>query len=208
MFFTVPICESFEEFCNVLSGSSEQHKDLRPSSLTNCFDVHKTFIEWFEHHPPFPNEGSSMINISNGVVASTNVNCHKAFEIGFEAASRINDMKFCNVEISRKEKVVTMSGNNISIRDKVVDINPLLLFHRLCSVIESKEYELTQHPPSLFKDGMMRKGQKSDLGRIIKEYVQEVKFDGKHVVIDGGHLRYSGEGWPKGTTFDCICQFY
>ena len=212
---TVPICESFEEFCNVLSGSSEQHKDLRPSSLKKCFDVHKTFIEWFDHHPPFPNEAISMINISNGVVASTNVNCHKAFEIGFEAASKINDMEFCNVEISRKEKVVTMSVNNISIRDKIVDINPLLLFHRICSVIESKEemkefleYELTQHPPSLFKDGMMRKGQKSDLGKIMKESVQEVKFKGKHTVIDGGHLLFSGEDWAKGSTFDSICKSY
>ena len=60
-----------------------------------------------------------------------------------------------------------MSVNNLSIRDKVVDF---LHFHRIFSVIESREevkkyleYELTQHPPLLFKDGMMRKGQKSDL---------------------------------------------
>ena len=60
--------------------------------------------------------------------------------------------------------------NSLKCRDKVVEINPLLLFHRICCVIENREeleeyltFALTQQPPALFKDGVMRKGNKSEL---------------------------------------------
>ena len=94
-----------------------------------------------------------MINIANGVVASENVNCYKAFELGLDAACNVNDIRFSEVKLSKKDKVIMMSStmNILKCRDKVVEINPLLLFHRICCVIDNREeylmFELTQQPP-------------------------------------------------------------
>ena len=71
---TVPICESLETFCNVITGSSEQHKDIRPMYLNEVGNNNQKFVEWFNYHPPFPEELNAVINIANGVVASENVN--------------------------------------------------------------------------------------------------------------------------------------
>ena len=52
------------------------------------------------------------------------MNCHRAFEIGLELADSINDITFADVKLKR---------------DSVVEINPELLFHRICWVIESRD---------------------------------------------------------------------
>ena len=106
---TVPICESLEIFCNIISVTSEQHKDLRPVSVNKVGTANQRFAEWFNYHPPFPNESSPLINIFNdGAVAAENVNCYKAFELGFEAASKIDDVMFSDVTLSNKDKTITM----------------------------------------------------------------------------------------------------
>ena len=53
----------------------------------------------------------------------------------------------------------------------------------------------------------MCKGQKSELGKLIKSPVKETLFTGHHVVVDGGYFLYSGE-WTKNLTFGEICQAY
>ena len=58
---------------------------------------------------------------------------------------------------------------------------------------EMKEYlsfELIQQQPSLFEDG---EGSKSDLGKLIKSSVKEGSFNGRHVIVDGGHFLYSSK---------------
>ena len=90
-------------------------------------NTNQRFVEWFSYHSPFPEQSTDLINISNGIVADENINCHRAFEIGFIAAWKI-------VKLSNKDKAVTMSCSirSIKCRDKVVEINPLVVFHRIC----------------------------------------------------------------------------
>ena len=161
---TVPICEALENFCNITSGSSEQHKDFRPSSIDKVGKVYDKFVDWFDYHSVSRRVECVGKHI-NGIVADDDVNCFQAFEVGFEAASKIDDLPFSDVKLAHKDKVVTMSSaaNKIKCRDRIVEVNPSILFHRICCVIESCEemleylkFELTQQPPSLFKDGVMR----------------------------------------------------
>ena len=116
-------------------------------------------MDWFDYHSPFPEESSALVNIPNGIVAD-DVNCFQAFEVGFEAASKIDDLPFSDVKLAHKDKVVTMSSaaNKIKCCDRIVEINQSILFHRICCIIESCEemleylkFELIQQPPSLFK---------------------------------------------------------
>ena len=60
--------------------------------LDKVGNINQKFVEWFNYHPPFPEESNALINIANGVVASENVNCYKAFELGLDAARKVIDV--------------------------------------------------------------------------------------------------------------------
>ena len=71
-----------------------------------------------------------------------------------------------------KEKTVTLARFRSTLKtdNKVVNINPLILFSQLILLAEREEetalcfkYELTKYPFSLFKNGMMRNGNKASL---------------------------------------------
>ena len=58
--------------------------------------------------------------------------------------------------------------------------------------------DLTQQPPSLFKEGRLRKNNKSDLAQIVKSSSSPTTFGGNQVVVDGGHLLHAAHDWTKG----------
>ena len=146
----------------------------------------KSFVKLFELHFPFPQESQTLTKISNCRVAEKCVNCHKALEIGVKLAGTLNNVPFADAK--RNDKVITMATtiNNIKCRERVVEINQE--FHRICCVIESKHemeeflrFELTQQPLPLFKEGQLRKSNKSDLAKIIKSSSSAVFFCGTQV---------------------------
>ena len=49
----VPICNALETFTSVHSGTSEQHKDLRPACQSRDKSYLYCFVHWLEAHPPF-----------------------------------------------------------------------------------------------------------------------------------------------------------
>lgn len=56
-------CEEVENFCGVLSATTEQHVDMRSSRITrDNADVEKLDL-WFVEHPPF-HEGTELLSIS------------------------------------------------------------------------------------------------------------------------------------------------
>ena len=70
------------------------------------------------------------------------------------------------------------------------------------------KFELTQQPPSIFKQGQLRKNNKTELAKIIKSSASLMIFSGAQVVIDGRHLLHSCYDWPKSATFQDICNGY
>ena len=72
----------------------------------------------------------------------------------------------------------------------------MLLFSRLLALVERAEdmrecfeYELTSTPTSLFENELMRKPNKSALGRALKQNVSSVKPpDPSFYVLDGGEM--------------------
>ena len=161
----IPICSFLEDFTGVTTLSSEQHKDLRPSNISRDLKDFKSFLNWFQIHSPFE------------------VNCDKAYEIGVAAADSINGNLFSLVHLPRKDKVFTFSSsqNALKVRGRDVAIDPNILWHRLSLVIKDNterescfSYELAQEPTSIFKQGMMRKTQKSQIGIIIKDGIEEI----------------------------------
>ena len=49
----VPICDALESFTSVHSGTSDQHRDLRPASQSRDMSDLCIFVQWLEAHPPF-----------------------------------------------------------------------------------------------------------------------------------------------------------
>ena len=83
--------------------------------------------------------------------------------------------------------------STLKIDHEVVDIDPLILFSRLILLGEREEgatpcfdYELTNYPLLLFKDGMMRSGSKASLRNYLTKGIPNANVPTEIVqVIDG-----------------------
>ena len=215
----IPICSFLEDFTGVTKLSSEQHKDLCPSNISRDLKDFKSFLNWFQIHSPLVyKEIPSLVCLSTGIVARDEVNCDKAYEIGVAAADSINGNLFSLVHLLHKDKVFTFSSSQdaLKVRGRDVAIDPNILWHRLSLVIKDNterescfSYELAQEPTSIFKQGMMRKTQKSQIGIIIKDGIEEINDspDDSFFVIDGGYLLRKVV-WPASVTYGQVCSEY
>ena len=140
------------------------------------------------------------------------------YDLGIISAKSITGQSFADVHLQQKDKVVNFSSSQkrLKVIGRDVYIDPNILWHRLSIVINNtadKEscfsYELSQELTSLFKQGMMRKTQKSQLGYLIKNGTQElVNYpEGSFFVIDGGYLLRKVV-WPSNVTYKDICLEY
>jgi len=136
----IPVCEAIEQFANIHTTSSEQHKDLRESSQVQDHKDLVTFLQWLNAHSPFQyHNQTSIVAVSTGLVADASVNCDRAREIGEAAATSIDGKVFSDVKVKRTVRVKTISGtiNTVTIRGKSVVVNPILLFNRITCAIKS-----------------------------------------------------------------------
>lgn len=143
MVYMLNICEGLEYFWDVSYTSTEQHVDMRSSRIdrdTTDTDKLKT---WFESHTPFPwNE--KLLSISSGIVGGPEVNCHMVREIGTNGVKEITGKTFGNVTFKRKDKVRTLATAAVEVRNKVVAIDPLTIFQRLC-ITKKSDQDLREH---------------------------------------------------------------
>ena len=215
----VPLCNALENFAAVHSGTSEQHRELRPSSEARDNTDLNHFVQWLEAHPPFtPLQPDLLVSIATGIVADSSVNCDSAIQVGETAMKRMTGKTYAEVKLHRKDKVKSLGAmkNIIKVRGEEVVVNPSILFSRITCILNTSseletflQYELAPQPPSLFVDGQMRKTTKSALGKMLKSLVssQNTLPTNAHFVIDGGHLLQSVV-WPKPATYLNICESY
>jgi len=101
--------------------------------------------------------------------------------------------------------------------DETIHIDPMLLFSRLLIQVERSDniqsffaYELAPIPTALFKDYMMRKGNKSSLAYVLKDGVAPAELseltDAKFV-IDGGALLHRVY-WKAGSSYKEVVSQY
>ena len=212
---TIPVCEVVEDFCGMYSQTSDQHTDMR-ACTTKCDGQHYIlFRNWFDEHSPFSYTGEHhdiLVSISTGIVAPSSANADCAFELVRESAQHLVDQNYADVELKRSNRVISIGTaiKGITVRNKVVEVDPTLLFMRVTCVIEKQaeievylQHEFSKQPPSLFYKGMMRKNNKSILATLLKAPVDPVSSDSlqnPYYIVDGGHLLQS-VSWP--TDLDC-----
>ena len=83
----------------------------------------------------------------------------------------------------QKDQTVARLRSTLKTENEVVNINPLILFSRIILLAEREEEialclenELTKYPFSLFKDGMMRNGNKASLCSFLMEVTSNLNY--------------------------------
>ena len=103
----------------------------------------------------------------------------------------------------------------ITVDKEKVQADPMVLFTRLLVLAERSEdrrvcfdYELTPTPKSLFENSIMRKPNKSALGRALRQEVPIVDVPSQSFyVLDGRALLHKIK-WPEKSTFEEIIAAY
>lgn len=211
------ICEQIEDFCDIHSGTTEQHVDYRPTRVCrDNFDTEK-LDQWFDEHDPFPVD-SELMSISTGIIGTESINCHLALECGTIMMNGIVGTNYDAIKFKRKDKVAPLSTvfSSIMIDDTPISINPLLIFQRMSIANKSPEdleacfaYELSPYPLSLFDEQGMRHGTKSSFYNCFTPLQRSERLGEKRLdVVDGGFLLHKVV-WPRvNATFEIICQHY
>ena len=172
--------ESMTKLSGVSTGSRDQNIDMGTTRRKRNNNDCQKFYNWFEIRNPFSMKDGNLYSLSTDIVSvhgKEKVNCEEAEEIGARVQESLNDLKFSETKIKRKDRFVALDSLTRSIGNDEKDpicVNPTLLFTRLAAIAEREEnveiyfdFELTHRPHSLFKDELMRKPDKSSLRNIL-----------------------------------------
>ncbi|XP_052758830.1 uncharacterized protein LOC128202453 [Galleria mellonella] len=213
--YTNDVIEALEKFCDIAFNKSYQHVDARDARIKKDKKdvlVLKTFL--LEHNPF--EDIDHLKNIVTGLIGTDEINCYNALAIGIEAMKSIDDITFNDIKLSKKDKVISLIGVNskVKIDDKIVPIDPLLLFQRICIMKKSNEelemylkYELAPYPLSLFDDIGMRKTNKSILYSLFETQDIVINKEASVYFIDGGMLLYRVK-WPSKCNYADVFDSY
>ena len=215
--FTKDIIEGTEKFTKCSFDRNYQHKDSTDSRIKKDAESLKKIEEFFTQYNPFPDSVENLINIANGISASKECNCHNVFEEGVKIMQEIAGQNLKDLKLSRSKivKTITSGNSTINIDNKKIEINPDVLFHRICIVKKADEemndylkWELSPFPQALFNTYGMLKNTKSDLYNVFQEIHINVRDPvNTHYVIDGGFLIHKVK-WITDQVFSAIMNNY
>ena len=204
---------------SLLHKTSEQHVELGVSRINRDNADLQKVIGWFECHNPFDLHDHSLRSLSTGLTATedNNLDCDEAELVGKTIQQSLNNLCLEDAKIKRNDQVKTFEylRPGITIDRKIVRIDPLILFTRLTALMQREgciadqfSYELTPEPSALFKDGMMRKANKSILRNRFLDKTDAVKdTTATCCVVDGGAVLHKVK-WVMNVTFKDILTSY
>ena len=160
------VFHQIEQFCGITFTTSDENVDARKTHIErDTSDVEKLYT-WFAKNDPFC-ENDSLVALNSGIVGTSGINFHKAFQVSLEMLSKVLDLTFYSLPRKRKDTICSLADINSSliVDKKRIAIDPLLLLQRMCislannqSLEEHLSFELTPFPLSLFTEEGMRKG--------------------------------------------------
>ena len=170
--------------------TSEQHVDLGASRMKRDSDDLQKLVEWLYPRDPIFEDEIFLKSISSGLTAkdSDQINCDEPELIDKKIQDQLDGVAFTAASIKRRDQVRTLERLNVGITvdEEKVQANLMVLFTRLLVLAERSEdrrvcfdHELTPTPTSLFENGLMRKPNKSALGRALRQEVPIVDVPSK-----------------------------
>ena len=143
------------------------------------------------------------------------MNCEEVEAIGAQIHKTLDNVNLTDAKIKKKDQLCSLDilTKSVQVSEKSqVYVSPTVLFTRLAAIAQREDvqqyfaFELTNQPQALFKDGLMRKPDKSSLRKVLLPDEMKIpasRLHGKYV-LDGGALLH----WAKGTKFGEIAQVY
>ena len=199
--------------------TSEQHVDFGCSRMKRDNEDLEKLKVWLKRNNPFIEQEPSLKSISTGLTASeaNQINCDDAENVGKAIQKQLHEISFLKAKIKRKDQVCTLEclKAGVQVGNEKIHVDPMLLFSRLLVLVERAEdmrecfeYELTSTPKSLFENELIRKPNKSALGRALKQNVSSVEPpDPSFYVSDAGALIHKMK-WLSRSTFETIISVY
>lgn len=200
--------------------SSEQHRECGESRRRRDNKDVEALKKQLEEFNPFDVQEPRLQNIFTGLSADDKdgVNCDQAEKVGLEIQQSLDNINVNKATIKRSKQVKTLATllPAVKVNSDTIHADPNVLFQRLIMLVDRAddmtncfEYELTPEPTSLFKDGLMRKPNKAQLG---KELVKDSEIlsessEGTIYVLDGGALLHR-VFWNVPATYSNIMEQY
>ena len=204
---------------NLQHRTSEQHMELGTSRSKRDQEDLAKIQSWFCQYEPFHHNQPKLCSLSSGLTASEDdgVNCDQTERVGAKIHKQLSNVRVTDASIKRSDQVRSLDylQPGIQVEKKKVNINPTMLFSRLIAIVQREEdmasffeYELTAIPTSLFKDYCLRKTDKAQLAKSLKNSVEPSALN-LHAtyILDGGALIHKVKWAKKGTYQDIVKQY-
>lgn len=213
---------AMQDLTGVRYQTSEQHRENSQARQQRDIKDTAEILNIFTLHDPFGSD-STLHNIISGVVAGEEVNVDEAKSTGNVIIKSLTGKSVHDFVFKKSNQSITMgSKTGVSTKEDNFQVDPQHLFQRLCLVASTIslddqksyfEYELSNHPTSLFDDsGLPREANKPALANEMwsqskqEEVVSEIP-DGAQYVIDGGAL-LQRIPWQRNALIEDICDSY
>ncbi len=205
--------QAMQELTEVNYNTGEQNKDMTAARQARDWKDTLTVLQYLQERNPFSSD-SSLRSIATGVHAHPTVNVDKAVAIRDMILTSMNGTTPAEYTFKKRNQAVTLGlkSSSVKINGDRIQIDPLLLFQRLTTVIQSSDdlesafkHELCSYPSALFDSSLLlREADKPALaGAIWKacecEAPPDISEDGIQYVLDGEAL-LQRIPWSRGST--------
>ena len=218
---TMPICAAIHTAMKGFtdsqhSASDDEHDELgRFRVARDCMDL-KKIVEWFTVNNPFKASDGRLRSLSTGIACNNTdlIDCDTAEEVGDKILKAMDDKFYPDCRVKKVECAKTLASlsTKVEVADKKLPVDAAVLFSRLLIVLQRQpqiaplfNHELTALPASFFKNGMMRKVDKSVLAKYLKSTAHSEEEETAAVsncyVVDGGWLLHKVK-WQPGSTIE------
>ncbi len=214
--------QAMQELTKVNYNTGEQNKDMTAArQACDWKDTLTVLLQYLQERNPFSSD-SSLRSIATGVHAHPTVNVDKAVAIGDMILTSMNGTTPAEYTFKKRNQAVTLGlkSSSVKINGDRIQIDPLLLFQRLTTVIQSSDdlesafkHELCSYPSALFDSSLLlREADKPALADAIWKACEceapaDISEDGIEYVLDGGAL-LQRIPWSRGSTYGDICHQY
>ena len=213
--------QAMQELTGVNYNTGEQNKDMTAARQARDWKDTLTVLQYLQERNPFSSD-PSLRSIATGVHAHPTVNVDKAVAIGDMILTSMNGTTPAEYTFQKKNQAVTLGlkSSSVKIDGDRIQIDPLLLFQRLTTVMQSSDdlesafkHELCSYPSALFDSSLLlREADKPALADAIWKTCEckvpaDISEDGIQYVLDGGAL-LQRIPWSRGSTYGDICHQY
>ena len=129
-----------QELTGVNYNTGEQNKDMTAARQARDWKDTLTVLQYLQERNPFSSD-PSLRSIATGVHAHPTVNVDKAVAIGDMILTSMNGTTPAEYTFQKKNQAVTLGlkSSSVKIDGDRIQIDPLLLFQRLTTVMQSSD---------------------------------------------------------------------